>query len=158
MDLSSILPPRSVEDILAERVRLVIDGQTYDLPALVIADNEAWKARLDAEITALLARAQGEDDPGEVLNALAADATPFEDLLYAYDKGGILPEREVLRSSLTEFGLLCAVLEVWRAANPLVDIGIGAWQTTVQTTNEWLARMRGSRPSTAGRPASSGAN
>lgn len=158
MDLASLLPPRSVEDILAERVRLSIGGQEYHLPALVIARNEAWKAKLDAEMTALLARAQDEDDPGKVLEALAADTAPFLDLLYLYDETGVLPDRETVRSSLTELGLLSAVLEVWRAANPLVDIGLDAWAMTLIQANEQRERSRGWRRNTDGRSASSGPN
>lgn len=159
MDLGSILPPRSMEEILAERVRLTIGGRVYDLPALVIDDNQRWKEQLDLAMVGLL-QAAGEqgDNVGAVLETLSADPGPFLDLLQSYDKTGVLPERDVLRTSMTETQLLISVLEVWRVANPLVDIGLAVVATTALRTNA-LPRLTSSlRPNGDGPLGKSGAN
>ena len=125
-----------MEDILFERVRLVIGGEVYDLPALVIEDNERWKASLESELTGLLSAL---DDAGNDLSAIVGALTGEPDrllrLLTSYDASGVLPDEATLRTNLTPMGLLRAVLEVWRAANPLVDIGLaGVAMTEVPTS------------------------
>lgn len=154
--LGSLLPTRTVGDILAGRVRLRVGVDVIDLPVLPIARNEAWKERLDATMAGLLERATDDADPGQVLDALAADTGPFLDLLYAYDRDGVLPDREVIRETWTELDLLLAVLEVWRAANPLVDVGLGAWSATRSRTPSMPTSA--SHPSTDGPSPGSGLN
>lgn len=159
MDLTSILPPRSIEDILFERVRLIIGGEVYDLPALVIEDNERWKASLEAELTGMLqALNEAGDDVSNIVAALTGEPARLIALLRSYDKSNLLPDDDTLRRSMTPLSLLRAVLEVWRAANPLVDIGlVGVTMTDVPTsespTPTSLPRRNG-----AGRRAKSGAS
>jgi hypothetical protein len=156
VDVGSILPPRSIEDLLGERVRLVIGGQEFVLPVPVISVAERWKADLDATMTRLLDGASS-DDPGATLDALASDAGPFLDLLASFDVDGVLPTADVIRETTTPLGLLLAVLEVWRAVNPLVDIGLGVWAMTA-TRSASPQPMSAWRPSTVGPSVPSGTN
>ena len=121
----SLLPPRPVEDILAERVRLSIGGKVYDLPALSIEANEAWLVTLNEDVSGLLGglNAAGEDAAG-IIGMLAAEPDRLVDLLYSYDQSSVLLPREELRRAVTPLGLIRIVAEVWRAANPLVDIAL----------------------------------
>lgn len=125
MDAISLLPTRSIEDILAERVRLTIGGEVYDLPALPIADSEEWRAGLEGDLVGTLSGIDSLDnDIGGILGALAGQMPRLIDALYSYDRGSVLPEREVLTRKVTALWIVRAVLEVWRATNPLVDIGL----------------------------------
>lgn len=158
MELTSLLPARSVEDILFERVRLVIGGEVYDLPALVIEENEAWLASVDQTLRSMLdALDAAENDMTQIVHALTGDPDRLLGLLRSYDKRGVLPDSETLRKTMTPIGLFRAVLEVWRAANPLVDIGLlGVTMPVIPPTSESVAPTSSRRRNGAGRRASSG--
>lgn len=145
-----------MEDILFERVRLVIGGEVYDLPALSIEDNAAWKARLDADLAGVLDAVDGAgDDLTAILTALTGNDDALLDLLRSYDRTGVLPDDATIRASLTPMGLVRAVLEVWRAANPLVDIGIAGMAMSEVMPTASPAPTSSSRRSTGGRRARS---
>lgn len=133
MDLQSLLAPVSVEDIIAKRVRVVIDGVTYTLSVKPMRAHREWEERLDVELVALLNTVREDgDDVSAILRALSLTPGRFIDLLLSYDDGHVLPDRDTVESVETELGLLVAVLEVWRAAHPLVAIGIEALATASQ--------------------------
>jgi hypothetical protein len=156
MDLSSLLPPRSMEDILFERVRLIIGGEVYDLPALVIEKNEAWKASLETDLAGMLeALDEAGNDVMGIVTALTGEPARLIGLLRSYDVTGVLPDDETIRASVTPMGLFRAVLEVWRAANPLVDIGLAGMSMTALPPSVPPTPTSASRPSTAGRRARS---
>ncbi len=159
MELTSLLPPRSVEDILFERVRLMIGGKVYDLPALVIEDNEAWKTSVDETLRSLLdALDAADNDVTAIVGALTGEPERLLGLLRSYDKTGILPDDETLRKTMTPIGLFRAVLEVWRAANPLVDIGLlGVTMPLIQPSGS-AEPTSSPRRNGAGRRASSAAS
>lgn len=146
-------------DVIAQRVRLHIGGEDYLLPSLCIADSEEWEAKLDAEVTDVLRTVEEQgDDVGQVLETLATNPDRFLDLLIAYDQTKVLPKKAALRRQMTQMDLLRCCLEVWRAANPLVDIGLGVVTTVARRTSA-LPRLTSSlQPSTGGPPAPSGAN
>jgi hypothetical protein len=127
LDLRSILPERSFEDIIAERVRLTIGGKEYILPAKVIEDNETWLAGLNAEFMSLMnALSKQTEDTGAIVGLLTRDPDWLIDHLISYDHTNALPDRAAIRKGLTPMKLLLSVGEVWRAANPLVDTLLGA--------------------------------
>lgn len=161
MDLTSILPPRSIEDILLERVRLRVGDDTYELPALVIEENERWKESLEGDLTGMLAAlADAGDDIGAIVSALTGEPDRLLGLLRSYDVTGVLPDDETLRAKMTPLGLFRAVLEVWRAANPLVDIGLVGMTlaTAEQETSGSPKPTSTPRRNGAGRRAKSGAS
>lgn len=155
-EFGGLLGPRSVEDILAERIRLDIGGEVFDLPVLTIRENRIWKEQMDLELGYLLLRITDEDDGGKILSLFDSADGIFLDLLIAYDKTGVLPPREALEERLTQMGLVRAVLEVWRAARPLADIAAIGMQTLQMTPtpslrqrlSSWLRRTAG-RPETS---------
>ena len=156
MDVRSFAPPRSVEDILAERVRLVIGGEAYVLPALSIAANEAWKAGLEGDFVNLMTALQtaGDDVPA-IVAILTRDPDWLIDHLIGYDRSGILPDRAHLREGLTPLGVLRAVVEVWQAANPLADIGTLGFAMTGTPSSDTPPPSSSPRRPTAGRRARS---
>jgi hypothetical protein len=158
MDFGTLLPPRPVEDILAERVRLVIGGSTVDLPVLTIAENRAWKERSDRELGLFVAGISFTDDLAEVLEAFDGYDSTLMDLLVSYDTTGALPPREVIEEGLTPLGLFRAVCEVWRAARPLADIARTGMPMTEAATSSWRARMPSWLRSMAGPRATSSTN
>lgn len=159
MELGDLIPPRVMADVIAQRVRLHIGGEDYLLPALCIADSEEWQERLDAEVTDVLNKVEAQgDDIGKVLETLATNPDRFMDLLIWYDRTDVLPDKLILRQLMTQMDLLRCCLEVWRAANPLVDIGLGIVTTTARRVNALPRLMSSQQPNTTGQPGPSGAN
>lgn len=159
MDFGELLPPRPVEDILAERVRLVIGGEVFDLPVLTIAENRAWKERSDHELGLFIAGISFTEDLAAVMEAFDGYDDTLMALLLSYDTTGALPPREAIEEGLTPLGLFRAVCEVWRAARPLADIArTGMNLTSEPQTSGLLPRMRSWLRNTAGRRATSSAN
>jgi hypothetical protein len=133
MEVHDILPERSMADVIAQRVRVQLGGREYLLPAKVIDDNERWKRQLDVVMTALLASMDEDGDAGSALGVLSTDPEPFVQVLLSYDHTGLLPDRDTLRATVTEYELLVAVLECWRAASPKVDIALVSATTAIRT-------------------------
>ena len=159
MELTSLLPPRSIEDILFERVRLVIGGEVYDLPALVIEENERWKAELDTELSGLLgALDTAGDDVSTIVGLLTQKPDRLIGLLRSYDVTGVLPDDQTIQKQMTPMSLFRAVLEVWRAANPLVDIGLAGINLSALPSNGSATPTSSPRRNGAGRRAKSGAS
>jgi hypothetical protein len=157
-EITDLLPARSVEDILAERVRLAVGGREFILPSLNLDDTDDWLNQINGEVAGLLASVNDDADLGSLLVQLQARQDGLLDLLIAYDKTNVLPERDQLRKGLTPLGHIKAVLEVWRAANPLVDIALSGLSTS------GLATIASPKPTSSpprngtGRRAKSGAN
>lgn len=114
------LPARSATDILAGRVRIVLGGATYDLPILPRAASRRWIEGLDERFAVLAddLEAAGNDVP-EIMNRLLAETDGLYELLRSYDQTDVLPSQADVDEFATDVEILRAVLEVWRAANPL---------------------------------------
>jgi hypothetical protein len=153
VEFGALLPQRSLEDILGERIRLVIGDAVYDLPVLPIADNRAWKERMDLELGFLLANLALTEDMDAVMGLFDGSEATFMDLLTSYDRSGVLPPVEVIEAEMTPLGLVRAVLEVWRAARPLADIAMTGTSLTIEPPSggsrphmpTWLRRITGRR-------------
>lgn len=160
MELRDLLPePRSVDDVLSKRIRLLIDGEEFVLPVLPIRENRVWTDRLDGEVVRVLsAIEEAGDDVGAVLASLSQAPGRFMDLLLLYDLHGLLPPRERIEAVWTEVDLLQACLEVWRAAHPLVDIGLVAIETTARRVNALPRLTNTPPPNGASVPTASRAN
>jgi len=123
--MDSLLGPRSIDDVRAKRIVLTIGGVKYTLPVKPMRAMREWEERLDEELVRLLSLVQSDgDDHKAMLLALSQSPWPFIDLLISYDDGNVLPDRDSIDETETEYDLLIACLEVWRAAHPLADIGL----------------------------------
>jgi hypothetical protein len=120
------LPERSASDIIAGRIHVVLAGVPYDLPVLPRGASRAWLETLDTSFVDLGAalEAAGDDTPA-ILQAIFAQQQSLLDMLLSYDQTGVLPPREHLDEFATDVELFRALMEVWRAANPLADILAG---------------------------------
>lgn len=112
------LPTRSAADILAGRVNIVLGGLPYTLPVLSRRESREWLADLDQSF-AFLAREldQAADDKPRILSLLASQTAGLAAMLRSYDRTGVLAEWDPDDASDSE--ILVAMVEVWRAANPL---------------------------------------
>lgn len=125
MDIKSLLPPRSVEDIVAERVVVVLDGVGYALPVRPMRAHREWEERLDLDFIRLLRTVIDEDeDVGALFRAISESPFAFIETLVAYDAEGILPDAETIFDTATEWQLFLAIAEVWRAGHPKADTGL----------------------------------
>jgi len=118
--LPAAAPTRSAEDILAGRIRVMLGGAIYQLPVLSRAASRAWREQLDERFAALTADLEAAgDNAGQVLERLAAETDALLDMLLLYDQTGALPDRAEIDGTASDAEILRAVIEVWRAANPL---------------------------------------
>lgn len=159
MDLGSLLPPQSVEDVIAKRVRVTVGEVEYTLPVKSVRAHREWEERLDVELVSLLNTVREDgDDVAAILRALSESPGRFIDLLLSYDDGSALPDRDTIEATETEMGILLAVFEVWRAAHPLVAIGIESFATASQPVNALPGLTSSLSPSGAGPTTTSRAN
>ena len=114
------LPGRSAADILAGVIRVSLGGTTYNLPVLPRAASRAWLENLDTRFAELASEleAAGNDAP-LIMSRLVAEADALYDMLLSYDQQSVLPSRDDIDAMATDTEILRAVLEVWRAVNPL---------------------------------------
>lgn len=121
-----LTPERSVEDILAGRLRLVFGDQAFELPVLSRAENRRWRETLDARFQPLADKVD-DDDPAAVIGLMRQLAELDEEFLpfiYTYDRTGALPPIEELDELARPHEILRAVLEVRAAANPTLAIAV----------------------------------
>jgi hypothetical protein len=150
------LPERSVEDVLAGRLRIRLGGEWYVLPVLTIGQNREWVESLDAQMQPLL---DGADD-GD-LNAVVARMQDLSDRLlefvWSYDRMGVLPPRETLEPDVYPHEALRAVMEVRLAANPTLGFALpGAIEAMRAESRPPSERTSSSRRNTAGPSRTSG--
>lgn len=114
------LPERSAADIMAGVVRVVLGGRDYMLPVLPRAQSRAWLESLDTRFATLAGELEkaGNDTP-LILTRLIAVADDLYDMLLSYDQSHVLPPKEEIDDVATDIEILRAVVEVWRAVNPL---------------------------------------
>jgi hypothetical protein len=124
--LAALIPAkRSAEDIFAGRIRVELGGTTYTMPVRSRKANREWLESLDASFAALLGNLETIDDPEAVLRLLYSATDEFLDALVSYDLTDALPPRAVIDEEASDPEIIRAVMEVWRAANPLVAIALG---------------------------------
>lgn len=147
------LPERSAADIIAGRIRVVLGNVPYELPVLPRGASKRWLDELDSGYVALGAALDeaGNDTPS-LIAAVYSQQDALLDMLLSYDQTHVLPERSHLAEYATDAEIFRAVVEVWRAANPLADILTG----TAATTDGSPPGQPSSSPgSTAGTPSTS---
>jgi hypothetical protein len=149
---------RSAEDILAGRLRLRLASQWFVLPVLTVGENADWLASLEQEFADVVNT--DEDDLAQVMEALAKVDGRLLELVYAYDKHGVLPPLESIARDVYPHEVLRAVMEVRLAANPTVGFGLAMALAELRTSPSPAApapspRTSSSRRRTGGRTARS---
>ena len=126
--LESFGPERTVEDVLAGRLRVTLGGQPYVLPVRSIASNRRWVESLDAELGGLMASLSvaGADYSSLTAAFEQVGAEQLLGLVIAYDETGVLPSREDLEETTKPHEALMAVMGIRRVQNPLADAGLAA--------------------------------
>lgn len=122
------LGPRPADQMVSRTVRITLGGQTFELPVRSIRANREWKERLTGATAALLANLNSSgDEKAAIVAAFDGHEEELIGLLVDYDTSGQLT-REAIEDIEPDatFDLLHALGEVWRAASPLVAIGVAA--------------------------------
>lgn len=115
------VPTRTAEDILAGRVRIQLGVTTYVLPVLPRGPSRRWLESLDQRFINLgVALSRAKEDPTVIIETLTTETDALYELLLSYDQTSVLPARDELEEFATDAQILHAVLEVWRAAHPLL--------------------------------------
>jgi hypothetical protein len=154
--LRDVLPERTVDDVLQGIVRLTLGGQPVTLSVLPIRDNRAWKDRANNWLGAVLPQLEAPDATRASIIAFLSGMTEMQlELLYAYDKAGVLPDRGWVEEHATETELLVALLGVLAAAFPFVATALDVLRSAPDLgralTAYWLHTST-ARQSTDGRP------
>lgn len=166
MLLAEFLPSRSTEDILAERVRLRLGGEEFVLPDLPIEATEAWQTQFASELGVIYAQVGKAKAPADVMVKLLGLVPIQLSLIRGYDTSGVLPPDEWIRQHASPGAVLKAFLEVLAAAHPTVGVLLDAAVRNPAAIRELMRDApettsppptNGSHPSTAGKPARSGA-
>jgi hypothetical protein len=114
------LPARSASDILAGVIRVYLGGLFYELPVLPRAASREWLRNLDAEFASLADDLEkAGNDSGAIMARLLTESDGLYTMLASYDQSHILPPMAEIDRTVTDIEILRAILEVWRAANPL---------------------------------------
>jgi len=143
------LPVRSAADILSGLITIVLGGIPYVISVLPRRASKEWLARLDARFDAVTkALDQAENDVPQILALLTAHTDYMIEMLRAYDVEGVLPDDDFIETYATDGEILAAMVEVWRAANPLAAIGAEAAAGTMAGMNS--APLNSSPDSTDG--------
>lgn len=114
---------RSVEDVLAGRLRIRLAGEWHVLPVLTIGQNRDWLASLDAELAPLV---ETEDDLEVVVAQMERLNDRLLDFVYSYDRAGLLPPKEEVEPNVYPHEVLRAVMEVRLAANPTLGFALAS--------------------------------
>lgn len=164
MILAQYLPERSAQDILAGRVRLTLGGQAFDLPALTIAQCDAFRARASAELGQLFGSFEAIESPMQMVAWLGGTTDLQLAILRSFDLGGVLPDDAWVREHATPEAVLRAVFEVTACAFPPFAVALdlivrnpAAITTLLEAGTAGSSRPTSARrPTTAGAPESSG--
>ena len=116
---------------LSRSCPITLGGTEYVLRVLTIAGNERWNAQLDKDTAALVnALTRKGVSVHDIFAALSEQTDQMVGLLVSYDQAGdkVLPTADEIKEVAYADELVAAVQEVWRAANPLVAIGIRAME------------------------------
>jgi hypothetical protein len=148
------LPERSVEDVLAGRLRIRLAGEWYVLPVLTIGQNREWTESLDAEVAPLL---EGSDDLEVIVQRAQGLSDRLLEFVWSYDRMGVLPPRETIEPNVYPHEALRAVMEVRLAANPTLGFALAGAMEDLRAESPWPSQpTSSSRRNTAGRSRMSG--
>jgi hypothetical protein len=126
------LPTRSAADILSGLITIVLGGLPYVIQVLPRRASREWLARLDDRFAAVTqALDSAENDVPKILALLTAHTDYMVEMLREYDVNDVLPDNEFIETYATDGEILAAMVEVWRAANPLAAIGAEAAAETM---------------------------
>jgi hypothetical protein len=123
--MSSLVPVRTVEEIVGGQVPIMLGRTRYVLPELPMAQTDAWAESMDERLRGLLSVVDTLDE-GQLMPLFEA-ATSFQDelleSLVAYDSTGVLPSIDDIRGLATHTEVLLAALGVWSSTkSPLAGI------------------------------------
>lgn len=150
-------PARSVEDVLAGRLRLSLGGEVYVLPVRSIAENRVWVESVEARLGAQTAALADATDLAQAALALGAvTAEQMLELVLSYDVSGILPDYETAEAVVRPHELLAAVPLIGRVRHPLADLAVAIAEAEASRMSGLpSAPMSSSRRNMAGRRKSS---
>lgn len=132
--ISSLLPERSAQDILAGEVHVRLGGRSHTLPVLSIGATRRWQATLEGTLTGIFDTVEGAgDDLSQVLGALAGATDQMLDAIYGYDSSHVLPPRAQLEEEATDSEVMAAAFTLWAVANPFALVAVSAMRSGLGT-------------------------
>jgi hypothetical protein len=124
----SLIPSRSVEEIVNGHRAGRLGSATYALPELSMAGTDAWAASIDARLAGLLGAVDRLDSTARSPSVPRGEAVRRRDARHAHRVRHVraLPSRDELRANATHTQVLFAVMGVWATtSSPLAAAVLG---------------------------------
>lgn len=122
--IRSLLPERSVEDVLAGKLRLVLGGTPFTLDVLTIDKADEWRAGLLVAFGDVVGQLEEQVNVPGVVAFLGSNTASMLVLIRAYDQAGVLPDNDWIRSHATEPEVLRAFVLILAASFPFIASAI----------------------------------
>lgn len=140
--LRSILPERSVEDVLAGRLRMTLGGTVFDLPVLTIAQADTWREKLLAAFGDVMNRLESEVNVAGIIAFLGTNTPTMLTLIHDYDRDAILPDDDYIRGHATEPEVLRGFVLILAASFPFIASAIDILATNPQALGMVLSEFK----------------
>ena len=115
--------PRPDEQVVGGFIPVVMGGEARTLPVLTIAENRAWTAKFAGSIRAKLDAVGPLQSVDEVVTLLMESMDTMLDLLVAYDRDGVLGDKQWMDTHATDREVYETLKRVTAAAFPFgVDL------------------------------------
>lgn len=149
--LRSVLPERSVEDVLAGRLRMTLGSTIFDLPVLTIAQADEWRAKLLSAFGDVMTQLEQEVNIAGVIAFLGSNTASMLALIHEYDRDAILPDDDWIRGHATEPEVLRGFVLILAASFPFIASVLDILSTNPQALGMLIGEFR----TPAGGPSSS---
>jgi hypothetical protein len=116
----ALVPERTVEDVLASRLRMRFGEQEFVLKVLTIEESDHWRDQVEANASDVLERLGGEANAAGLLTFMGMQTPLLLGLIHEYDVHDILPDDVWLKRNATEPEVLKAFILCVVAAYPFV--------------------------------------
>lgn len=116
----SLLPQRSVEDILAGRLPLTLGKTVFPLEVLTIEKADEWRVTLASKFGDVVSALESQTDVAGVLSFLGTNTPTMLELIHQYDVDWKLPDDEWIRSHATEPEVLRGFVLILAACFPFI--------------------------------------
>lgn len=156
MLLREFLPSRSVEDILAERVRLTFGREEYVLRVLTIDETEVWQRKALNTLALILGIVEASPNRANAFGRIMGMGKEQLALIREYDLDGVLPDDKALRATATPSSLLKAAIEVLATAYPPAGVLLDAVVNHPEILIELLGDQMQQTPSSGPPPSTDG--
>jgi hypothetical protein len=116
----SLLPERTVEDVLTGVLRMQFGQTEFKVPLLVIEKADEWRESLQREFINVMGALEGQTNAAGVLAFMGAHTPTMLRLIHEYDVADVLPDDDWIRGHANEPEILRAFMLLLAASFPFI--------------------------------------